>query len=421
MKRLTAGLVASGVMGALTLIAIAAQAQEQPNSWTPRLTLQVRTLGAVVPSPDGRLVAYTQSCAPPDHESSHWIVQLILAHADGSRRIQLSQDEAGLGSPAFSPDGRMVYFLSGRSGKTNLWRIPVDGGEAERLTDWPGRLAGYQVSPDGKWIALLGHDPSGEEKKPQPVVMRVVGEELLSDNLWLAPAEADSAGKHPLRRLVDAPYHVVTFDWSPDSRFIAFDHQPSASEDTWVQTEVSEVEVASGNVKSVASGPAAVGEPRYSPDGGYIAYWSTADKASWVGEDHIVLVPRQGGAPRAIADTYDVGPSLDDSALLPPALMPRKAMGLVLGWSADSTRLLLAGEKGMNSVLYSVSLDGQTKAFYAPKGALHGATLNTTGTHVAFSRESSNAPPEAFVMSLPAGHTRRGQLGQHRLAQAAAG
>jgi len=405
MKRRTAGLVVRGVIGGLTLIVIAAQAQVQPNAWTPRLSMQVRTIGAVVPSPDGRLVVYTQDYASLDPEKSRWIAQLFLARADGSSRIQLTQDESGASSPAFSPDGQRVYFLSGRSGKTNLWRIPVDGGEAERLTDWQGRLSGYQLSPDGKWIALLGHDPSGEEKKAPSrlAAARVVGEELINDNLWLMPAEPDSSGKRPLRRLLDAPYHVVNFDWSPDSRSIAFEHEPSSSEDAWPQSDVSEVEIASGNVKVVANGPAAEGEPHYSPDGRYLAYLRTADQASWAGEEHIVLVPRQGGAPRVIADTFDAGPSLAASSLLPPALMPRKAMGLVLGWSADSSRLLFAGEKGMHSVLYSVSLEGLTKAIYTPKGAMHGATLSTTGTHVGFYQESWNAPLEAYVMTVPGG------------------
>ena len=56
--------------------------------------------------------------------------------------------------PQFSPDGRWVLFASERSGKRNLYRIAVDGGESEALTDWKGVLGIYEVSPNGRWIAF---------------------------------------------------------------------------------------------------------------------------------------------------------------------------------------------------------------------------------------------------------------------------
>ncbi|HWQ55096.1 MAG TPA: S9 family peptidase [Bryobacteraceae bacterium] len=326
--------------------------------------------------------------------------ELFLVRADGSRPVQLTRDEAGASSPSFSPDGRLVYFVSRRSGKPNLWRIPVDGGEAERLTDWQGALGEYRLSPDGKWIALAGHDPTGEERKAKAGrrVARVVGEGVTNHNLWVLPAEPDSSGQRALRRVLDAPYHVAGFDWSPDSRYIAFEHWPDSGETSWPQSDVSEVEIASSEVKAVADRTAAEGEPRYSPDGRFLAYLRTADRASWAGEENIVLAPRQGGAHRVVPDTFDAGPSL-----VPGGLLPRKAMGVVVGWSADSTRLLFAGEKRTRFVLYSVAVDGLTQAVYIPKGVLHGATLNATRTHVGFVQESSNEPPEAFVMALPAG------------------
>ena len=139
MKRRTAGLVVRGVIGGLTLIVIAAQAQVQPNAWTPRLSMQVRSIGAVVPSPDGRLAVYTQNHVSLDPEKSRWIAQLFLARADGSSRIQLTQDESGASSPAFSPDGRRVYFLSDRSGKTKLWSFT---GTTDILSFMPYYLSG---------------------------------------------------------------------------------------------------------------------------------------------------------------------------------------------------------------------------------------------------------------------------------------
>ncbi len=70
-------------------------------------------------------------------------------------------------APEFSPDNRYVYFSSERSGKPNLWRIPVDGGEAEMLTDWKGEIGVFHVSPDGKWVAFAGIEARADEDTGQ--------------------------------------------------------------------------------------------------------------------------------------------------------------------------------------------------------------------------------------------------------------
>ena len=138
---------------------------QAPTGWTPEFSMQVRSVGDVLPSPDGRLVAYTQTRAVVEPEKSEMDTQIFLAHADGSHRTQLTRGDKSASSPSFSPDGRFIYFSSDRSGKSNLWRIPVDGGEAEMLTEWKGEIGPYRVSPDGKWLAFAGAEPPPDEEK----------------------------------------------------------------------------------------------------------------------------------------------------------------------------------------------------------------------------------------------------------------
>ena len=58
------------------------------------------------------------------------------------------------GYPAFSPDGRTVYFLASQEGSSQLYAIPAAGGEPRRLTDMPVDVGGFQVSPDGSRVAF---------------------------------------------------------------------------------------------------------------------------------------------------------------------------------------------------------------------------------------------------------------------------
>jgi dipeptidyl aminopeptidase/acylaminoacyl peptidase len=376
------------------ILAVSAWPQA-PTAWTPEISTQVRRIGGTVPSPDGQSAVYVQGNS------------IFLARTHPVRRMQLTRGEGGASSPSFSPDGGFVFFLSSRSGQRNLWRIRVDGGEAERVTDWKGQIGAYRISPDGKWIAVTGVEPSAEDEKEkrEPPQWRVLDENTRVSTLWLIPVEPAGSGKREVRKVIRESYHVTGFDWSPDSRYVAFEHQPTPGEDTWVRSDVSEVELESGKTRVVGGSGAAEGEPRYSPDGRFLAYLRTPDPARWAGAEQIVLAPRQGGSPRVVPDTFDDGPSIPGlQALAFPALIPRKAMGEILGWTPDSSHLLFTGEKGTRFVLYSVSVEGNTKAVYAPpRGIISGAVLNFKGTHVGFSRESSDEPPEAFVLSLSGG------------------
>src|SRR5262245_14014816 len=104
--------------------------------WTIDRSLRVPAVGSVIPSPDGLLVAYTQTRLIIEEERSEQVSQIYLAKTDGSMQRQLTWAEKSATSPSFSADGHFVYFQSARSGQPNIWRIPVDGGEAQRVTDW---------------------------------------------------------------------------------------------------------------------------------------------------------------------------------------------------------------------------------------------------------------------------------------------
>lgn len=143
-------------MRSLFLLACAvtfASAQSE-SLWTPEHSLRIQRVGSVTPSPDGSAAVWTQTRAVTEGEKSEYLSHIYLYR--NGHATQLTRGEKGADSPQFSADGKWLFFTSAREGKKNVYRLPLAGGESEKLTDWKGVLGAYKLSPDGKWIAFAG-------------------------------------------------------------------------------------------------------------------------------------------------------------------------------------------------------------------------------------------------------------------------
>jgi dipeptidyl aminopeptidase/acylaminoacyl peptidase len=363
----------------LAVIAIGcAQAQ-----WTPELQMRVKTVADVTPSRDGKLVAWVENRALMDGEKSEMNSQIYLAQADGTDRIQLTRGEKSANSPEFSPNGHFIYFASEREGKRGFYRVPVDGGEAEQIGPEPGvTAAGYHLSPNGKWIAFSGTParPAIELARKEKRDFRVIDENPANAALYLVATDADVNGKRASRVLATGPFSVGAFDWSPDSRTIAFETRPGPGADFGRKADLSEVDVESGKLQAIASTEASEASPRYSPDGKYLAFVRSQGPGG-LAANRIVLFARVGGKLRELPASPDELPNL-------------------LGWSGDSKRMYFAEPKGTKEVLYGMPVDGPPSAVFTPKGTFGALRLNAAGTFAGVALQSVSEPVEAYSMDL---------------------
>jgi Tol biopolymer transport system component/predicted Ser/Thr protein kinase len=163
--------------------------------------------------------------------------------ADGNHAKQLTTFDEDF-YPSCSPDGNWIVFASLRSGSApTLWKVPVDGGEAEALNDHPPGLP--DVSPDGKWIASSDEPEPGKPRlliipfqggssvktfnvasatpagNYRQVLWTRDGRELTYvdtrngvSNLWSQPVDGG-----PPRQLTDFKSgQIFRFAWSPDGK-----------------------------------------------------------------------------------------------------------------------------------------------------------------------------------------------------------
>ncbi|MFQ5753573.1 MAG: TolB family protein, partial [bacterium] len=145
-------------------------AGEKSRVITPEMVVDLKYVSSVTMDPTGKNIAYIkyQARKPGDKPGSRYS-ELWVVSTDGKQK-QFTHLPIGVSSPAWSPDGKKITFLSRRAAhndKTQIYIIPVDGGEARPLTDSPTSIRSYHWSPDGKWIAYITTEPATDEEKKQ--------------------------------------------------------------------------------------------------------------------------------------------------------------------------------------------------------------------------------------------------------------
>lgn len=185
MNRLRARFAALVLLSLLAPLALLAQ-QAQPQKRTLKIEdlFELKRVGDPQISPDEKWVAYTVSATNLKEEKSEsqiWMIPLA-----GGEAIPMTMKGFSSSSPKWSPDGRYLGFLSARnvgapaaagpgSGegpRTQVWVLDRQGGEAQQLTDVKQGVNSFEWSPDGKRLVLVIRDPRPEEmpdaKEPRP-------------------------------------------------------------------------------------------------------------------------------------------------------------------------------------------------------------------------------------------------------------
>src|SRR5229473_2949548 len=230
-------------------------------------TLRIARVSSPRISPDGGSVAYLVSAVamgkegdaaeksgqPGKFVSQLWVVPTVGPASAGR---QFTRGEKSVSNAKWSPDGKILAFTKEggeeKDAKPQVWFLYADGGEAWQVTKHKSGVGGYEFSPDGKTLLLVATVPESaeqEKRKKDKDDAVVVDHDLKMEHLW-----------------------------------------------SW--------DIATGGEIQITHGEFTVSDGRWSGDGKWIAYLSTAGDGIY--QQNLFVVGADGGEPRKLMGGFEL-------------------------------------------------------------------------------------------------------------------
>lgn len=284
---------------------------------------------------------------------------------DTLERRRLTQALVGAGDWRFgvSPDGTTLAFIRyERPGISDLWVVPMQGGEPRRLTNWNASLIGLSWTPDGREIVYSV-------------------ENWVTGRLWRIRANSATPGRGaPIADIpagADNPSISRTLSGQPAR--LAFQ---TITRDVDIQMMDLEAHVVNAPIESTpfSSSTRIEASARFSPDDSRIAFVSFRS-----GTPEIWVAGRDGSGLQQIT-------SLDAPELV------------VAGWSPDGARIAFDAAVGGNSDVYLVGADGGHLRRLTSEPSIDGlASWSGDGRWIYFASTRAGAMPDVWRVSCDGG------------------
>ncbi len=403
MRRYFLFIAAALALGLGASFAIPAAAPEGPGKTHPFSVHDMLAMDRISDSrvsPDGRWIVF--NVRQTDLEGNRGRTDVWIVGADGAGLRRLTAHPAADFNARWSPCGSCVFFLSTRSGSSQVWRIKVDGGEAEQITKLPLDVGNLVVSPAGGTLAVTmevfpGEDPEATAKKLEALSTRkatgrsydklfVRHWDTWSDgrrsHLFVVPVAGGRA--QDLMPAMDADTPSKPFGgteeiaFTADGKGLVFTARDAGREEAW-STDLDLYYVAADGSKP----PASVTEPNratdtapaFSPDGKTLAYLAMARPGYEADRLRLVLKPWPDGDARVLTEAWDA------------------SVGSFT-WAADGGKILAtAGDRGQTA-LFAVDTATGKVATVVGKGTVAG--FAPAGDRIVFERNTLISPTEIF-------------------------
>ncbi|WP_396594430.1 prolyl oligopeptidase family serine peptidase [Brevundimonas sp. R86498] len=384
----------------------AAAAQSAERAFTYTEMLEANRLSDPRVSPDGRHVVYAVRAT--DMEANRGVSRLMIQDLSGggeARRLAIS--DGGANSARWGADGAL-YFLSGRSGTSQVWKTDATGATATQVTNLPLDINAYRLSPDGSKVAVsLAVYPAcddldcsvarGEEAAARQSTGQVYDRMFVRHwDTWndgtqnhLFVLNTDGSGEpvwvtHGFDG--DTPSKPFgdegEFTFTPDGSAVVFSARVAGQTEPWsTNFDLFRTNGLTGEgfTNLTDDNEAWDTGPVFSPDGRTLAYRAMARPGFEADRWQITLMDVATGSKRQIAANWD-----------------RSADSLQ--WSADGRTLYVtAGDTGQTKLF---AVDAANGAVVPITGPGHVSAFDQTPSGFVIAMDSLTSPSELYVKTF---------------------
>ncbi|TFW24870.1 S9 family peptidase [Massilia arenosa] len=393
-----------------------------PRGFTVEDLVAMERVGAPVLSPDASHILYTVRTTDLAKNRGHFEVWMVDLKAAQSTPRMITKDDASSTDPEWAPAGDAVYFLSARSGSNQVWRQPIAGGEAVRVTDLPVDVENFRIAPSGDRIALglavfrdcadLACTKARLDAKDKNKATGMVYDRLFvrhwdtwadgrTNVLYSAPLDAAgrvSGAPVSLSGSIDGDVPSKPFGdhddyrFSPDGKTLVFSVRVAGKTEAWsTNFDLYSVPAAGGAAPRnlTAENPAWDSKGSFSPDGKTLAYLAMPRPGFEADRFQIMLMDVATGKKRKLADKWD------------------RSAGDVR-WTADGKALIVdALDLGQHRLFAVDAASGKVTAL-TDQGSV--GAYDVRGATVAYTLSSLQSDAQLFVQDLAAAGAKPVQL-----------
>jgi len=361
-------------------------------------------------SPDGKWIAFVVT--EVDKAANKMNSDIYLIPAIGGEPRKLTSSPSSDANPRWSPNGKTIAFVSGRSGDSQVWLIDIDGGEARQLTKLSTGASNPVWSPDGKMIAFVStvypefsdkpfnesdelNKKKDEDKTKSKVKARIMTKLLYRHwNAWV-----DDKRQHIFVMSIDGgePKDITPgdrdavptsstfsagddFAFSPDGKEIAYTATPTENEAWNTNHDIYTVSIDGSDRKQITTNPAADGFPCYSKDGKYIAYRAQRKPAFEADKWELMLYNLSTGRIESLTENFD-------------ASVP------TFQWTSDGSRIYFSSEENANQQIFCLSVKDKKIKRVFEGGVNADVNVSSDGKMLYFTHQTLSRPIEIYTAS----------------------
>ncbi len=376
-------------------------------------------------SPDGKWVLF--NVRETDLKADRGRTNIWLVGTDGSGLRRLTSHPAADFSARWSPCGKCVFFLSTRSGSSQVWRIRIDGGEAEQITHLPLDVGNLIVSPAGGILGVTmevfpGQSIEDTVQKLEEIEKRQATGRLYEklfvrhwdtwsdgrrSHLFVVPIGGGEAVDVMPSMDADTPSKPFggpeEIAFTPDGEGLVFTARDVGREEAWstdFDLYYAPVDGSAAPRCLTEANQAWDTMPVFSPDGKTLAYLAMERPRYEADRFRVVLKPWPEGKERVLTEAWDYSVAS-------------------FCWSPDGTMILASAPNKGQVSLFAIDIQTGKAEMIVALGTVNG--FAPAGDGIVFERDTLKSPVEIYFIAPGSAERAVTEINKAKLAAALQG